>query len=553
MNSKETIRRDLICLLLVIATGIVRLERHRFESVSSNSIIFVMLTTAIFVWIRQNRKRLLQPEQRKYVMWMAMLILFLMAVRTAKFIFFLEGNIFGKYAWYLYYFPQTFIALFIFFAVLPIGKNIDDKINRGWKILYLPATLIVVGILTNDLHQQAFKFPQGAEMWNNVPYSYGPLYYIAILWLAVIFIMTLAVVFSRCVVLENRRRIWISLIPLVMGIIYILLNFFNPNSIILTMFKAAEVICFVFMAFMEMMVLTGLFPSNDMYGEIWRVSSIKAGIMDNDGKIIYKTKEAGKVSKNEIIKAKNSPLFLDNGDMILNSCPVTGGMSYWTFDISDLNSLRRKLEEMGDVLKEENAMLKAENDIKEKKAKLQHQNQIYAKIASGVKPQLIHIQQLLDEINENKNLFEENMKYACVLNAYVKRYSNLLLLLEEHGNISSEELKFAISESLEYIKFFGVKTYANYHGKTRMTGENILMVYKIFEETIEKALPKADAIIVNIEHNETTTLNIEINSPREKLQQEYESREIEKLDGKLDIKVEEQTEYVTLILPERVV
>lgn len=280
------------------------------------------------------------------------------------------------------------------------------------------------------------------------------------------------------------------------------------------------------MAFMELMILTGLFPSNDMYGELWRESSIKAGIMDSEGKIIYKTGMCRSVSKEQVINAGNGGLYLDNGNVVLNSCHVPGGMSYWTIDISKLNELRKKLEEMGDVIAEENAMLEAENAIKEKRIKLKQQNLIYTKIAAGVKPELEHIRKLLDEINENDSLFERNMKYACVLNAFVKRYSNLLLLSGEKKIISSDELKFAIAESLEYIKFFGIKVYGSYEGKINMSGESIQMVYRVFQKAVEKALPTADAIIVNVEHTDSSVLRIEINSPKNNMEPDYQSKGI---------------------------
>ena len=147
-------------------TGAVRLIRSCFAGVSSNTVIFACLITALILWTAGVRKRLVQPEERKYITYTAVLIILLMAVRTVKFVFLPPGHVLTRYAWYLYYVPQTFTALFIFLAVLHIGKPADMPINRLWSLLYIPAALISAGIVTNDFHGLAFVFPEGLNNWS---------------------------------------------------------------------------------------------------------------------------------------------------------------------------------------------------------------------------------------------------------------------------------------------------------------------------------------------------------------------------------------------------
>ena len=165
-NSKETTRINVLCVLFVLSTGLVRLFRHHLIPFSSNIVTGALLITALFLWYTQMRRRLLHPDERKYLTWMSLLIAFLLILRTIKFVFLPSGHITNRYAWYLYYFPQTFTVLLMFFTVLHIGRPHNRPINTKWKLLYLPAALLSLGILTNDLHQLAFRFPDGVANYD---------------------------------------------------------------------------------------------------------------------------------------------------------------------------------------------------------------------------------------------------------------------------------------------------------------------------------------------------------------------------------------------------
>ena len=110
-------------------------------------------------------------------------------LRTVKFAF-LPSSVWTRYAWYLYYIPFIYIILFLLSAVLQIGKNTarSQSING----LYVIAALLSVAVLTNDLHQAAFRFPVPVSDWQDADgYTYGILYYLIIAWIAVLSLLFL--------------------------------------------------------------------------------------------------------------------------------------------------------------------------------------------------------------------------------------------------------------------------------------------------------------------------------------------------------------------------
>lgn len=278
-SSRNTKIQNSICVILVLLTGGIRLVRDYFPGRISNIIICVLFMLELSIWGCQIQRRLLHEEQKKYLISVAVFLGFLIFIRTVKFVYTAEGTAINRMLWYLYYFPQIFSVLIMFFAVLHIGKPLEKKIDKKWKILYLPATLLVMLIMTNDRHQWAFGFPAGLK-YANETYTHGVIYYAALIWMLVLFAAMLVVAMQRCALAEYRKKIWMPIIPLGIGLLYVVLFWLDPDGIFQRLFKMAEICCVVFQAFMEALILAHLFPTNDNYELLWNLSSLGGGIMD---------------------------------------------------------------------------------------------------------------------------------------------------------------------------------------------------------------------------------------------------------------------------------
>ncbi|MGN1112359.1 MAG: histidine kinase N-terminal 7TM domain-containing protein [Acutalibacteraceae bacterium] len=549
-SSRKTKILNLVCVALVMLAGAVRLLGYHYGTFSYNGIICVCFTASAFIWMYQIQRRLIQPDVRRNLTVCALMIILWMFLRTIKYEFLPAGHITERYAWYLYYIPQTFCVLLMFFSVLHIGRPQNRPISRRWKLLYIPAAVISFGILTNDLHQLAFSFPYGLENYDSSGYSHGPFYYASVLWVAILFTAILVTVFSRCAVPDKRRKLRLPMLPLILGIIYFISYLLNQDGFLVTTFKMPEFISVIFASFMECLILTHLIPSNDSYGDFWNASSIGAGIMDRNGVIRYKSERSVSVTEEQVYEAEKQVILLENGSVLLRSHAIHGGFGYWTKDISEINKLNRELSELGDVLAEENAMLDAENKLAEERVRIEQQNKLYDDIAKKVKPQLDKLSELVDMPVQSEEGFEQAMKYACILNAYIKRISNMLLLFHQNNRVFSGELCLAISESLEYVRLNEVKAHFEYRGEGSLSGECILLIYEVFESALEVSIPGSDAVLVNLDIlRDYINLRIEINAPGKTLPQSIMAERINALGGTLETEIEQQTEYISLILP----
>lgn len=550
-NSRETKVLNSICLILVLLAGTIRPVCKRLEIVSFNynAIIFVLFTAAAFIWMCQLERRLIQADRRRKLMATAILIIFWMAIRTIKYELVPEGHDIVRYLWYLYYVPQTFGLLLAFLSVLQIGKPYDRPLDKRWNLLYIPASVITLVILTNDFHQLAFRFSGSRQEWADC-YTHGPFFYIAMLWVAVFLIASLVITFRRCRVLGSRKKIWIPFIP-VMAAVLIFLNFIiKPDEGILAVYRVPEICIIIYVEFMESLILAHLIPSNDSYKDLWNASSIGAGIMDANGVICYRSEKSLPVTQEQIIEALSNEVFLDNHNISLQSHAIKAGYGYWTRDISGINLLNKELSELGDVLAQENSMLEAENRIEENRIRIEEQNKLYDGLAKSVKPQIEQLNDILSLLPKEESEFEKTMKYACILNVYIKRHSNLLLLCHQDKFIHSDELRRALTESLEYVQFYGIKAYGTYLGEGNLSGENLLLAYELFECALEASLPDTGAVLIYMElTNKILCLRMEFHAPREILPKTCMHDKIQSQGGELLIENDGKTSFITFTVP----
>ena len=167
------------------------------------------------------------------------------------------------------------------FAVLYIGKPYHYQLERKWRILYIPAFILIGGIMTNDFHQLAFRFQMEYRIgeWN----TQGIFIYSGN-WLDrdILCHDPGDYIFQMCVFTKSPKNLdsddSIRNRGSVHNYIYI-----KSQGAISFIIKMAEVICFIFPAFMECLILARLLPSNDSYMDLWQVSSAGGGLMDFEG------------------------------------------------------------------------------------------------------------------------------------------------------------------------------------------------------------------------------------------------------------------------------
>ena len=157
-----------------------------------------------------------------------------------------------------------------------------------------------------------------------------------------------------------------------------------------------------------------------------------------------------------------------------------------------------RLREVQEQLNENNDLLKAELEIKERQARIEEKNRLYDRIAQDVAHQLDLVDSLINQAQGNDKVSKNVLWKICVICAYIKRRSNLLLLNEESSQINSKELEYCIKESLDNLSLNSVVTALDCKCNDIVDIEDALAIYDFFEKVVELTLNCANAYLVHL-------------------------------------------------------
>ena len=492
-----------LALGLFILAGIFR-QLDRMAGPPLAAVCF-LLTNVIYLglamaWGFSIAHRTLHRSDRRWLLLgcaMAVLWLFLRAV---KYRFFADDTV-TRYLWYLYYVPQILAPLMSLFAALQLGRREGDAFSPGWRLLFIPAALLIGGILTNDLHQTAFRAVPGAATLE-ADYTHGWVYYAAMTWSVGLLLATGSIVYGKCRVSESRRHAWAPLCVLLGGFALCALSFAN----IYVLHKLPECFCLTFAAFWESCLQVGLLPTNGHYRYFFSESTIAAQLVDGHGTPVYRAKNAPDLTPDQKEAAAHESLLL-NADTRLQSAPVQEGRVYWVEDISKINRIQARLAEINAQLSEENELIQAENALKRQRAQIEEKNRLMDEMIALVRPQLLQINRLLKE-ETAQALNVQNLKQVCLLGAYVKRRVNLALICDQKTAVPVDELAHCIRESLTYLTQYGAVCTLHQEGKGSVRSCDAQNAYDFFEDCLETALPSLSALMVRVECGERFSIRL---------------------------------------------
>lgn len=486
-------------LSLFILAGVFR--RIDYEIPPQPAAVCFMLTNLIYIglamaWGFSISSRILHRNVRRYLLLGCAMAVLWMFLRAVKYRFFLTDPDITRHLWYLYYVPQILAPLFSLFAALELGRRDGDGISARWHLLFIPAALLICGVLTNDLHQMVFRAAPGAATLE-ADYTHGWLYFLVMAWTIALLLITGTIIYRKCRVLESRQYAWVPLSVFLGGFALCALSFAN----IYTFHKMPECFCLTFAALWESCLQVGLLTTNGHYRYFFSESTIAAQIVDGQGHPVYRAKNAPALSPDQLAAAAREPILLD-ANTRLQSAPIQDGRVYWVEDISRINRIREQLAEINGQLSEENELIQAENALKRQRAQIEEKNRLMDAITGLVQPQLQQINRLLE------NGGAQNLKRVCILGAYVKRRVNLALICEKKAAVPVEELTHCIRESLAYLTQYGVVCALHQEGSGDVDSRAAQLAYDYFEDCLEAALPSLTALMVRVECGERFSIRL---------------------------------------------
>lgn len=496
-------------VLFLIASAIVlrntRFEGHPNLSGYIRSFIYIFLMSA---WFFSIRRRIVQPQARRYLSAIAALILFWVIIRTCKFFLPVLAYLI-RYFWYLFYLPIIFIPVFSIFVASSLGKGEDFRLPKGEKLLYFPAAALLILVLTNDFHNLVFSFPEGMERFNE-NYLYSPGSYIVFGFEIFCAIIALVIMILKCKIPRSKSFHLLPTIPLFLAFIYSVLYALKvPWLYALAGDITISVSLLVILTY-ECCISCGLIQSNTDYDLLFSSAKIKAQITDSDLNVLFSSAYSDKLSREDLESGVAGTFRLDR-NTVLKSNRIQKGFVFWEEDISELADTIEQLELTQEELRDTGDVLKAESEQKSHWLQLSEQNRLYDLVEKKTFSQVALLHSLISQIRETNDIAEARRLLGKVVavGTYIKRKSNLIFVESKKKTIAAGELRLCLNESAVNLRLCGAECKAVFNVEGQLSADCANTVYDLFEAVIEKSFDSLSMLLLFAEEKkEKIVINI---------------------------------------------
>lgn len=471
------------CAILARVLGVLNISPNTMGIIRST--IYIGLFIA---WGLSVRQRIIGTPARRYLTAAATLMVLWFFVRSLKY-YFVTHPVIVRYLWYLYYPALLSIPMLAALTAISIGQKDEAPLPKAAALLYVPATLLVLLVLTNDLHQLVFRFPADAPVWSDKDYSYGIGYVVVAGWTVICALVLLVILRKKRRVADKRKLILLPCIPIFGLLLYLTFYVLGVPWLRLALGDMTAVFCLMYAATLEIFIKCGFLRANAHYAMLFHASTVAAQITDADYRVLLSSDAAQNIGADILQQTEISPVLLENG-IRLSGAPIKIGHVVWTEDISPLLRVLDELEDMKEELEETNQIEEEEQALKKHEAHILEQDRLYNILQRDTAHQLSMMDDMILRVEtaESETVKKRLLYQMLVIGSYLKRRSNLAFLSEKSSLLDAHELDLCIGESQSALDACGI--ICGY--RSVLTGQilsvHIISLYEFFEKTAEHLL-----------------------------------------------------------------
>lgn len=512
-------RNTLLFVSLLLFAGVLHIAENFSHNVPSPDyalvtfffcLVFMIYSGLLLFWIRSVHTRLLPSRARSCLIAAAILMLLYLSLRVFKYRIAVD-TVGIRVCWYAFYIPMTMIPALFLAVCIRIGRG---KCRAKWdeRLTLIPAGILSAVILTNDLHHLVFlpKPGIGEFLGRAGTYTYGLPFYLTYAWMGLAMASGIVLLIRACGSRKNRKLILSVALVILLWVVLILLHSFKSKIEFIPPYESPEIHIFCMLAVFEICIRSRLIPHNENYSGFFSKLPLPLMITDRNYQPVYQSADGIEADAEQLASSLTAPVY-PKPDRKLSGRQIHGGYAFWVEDESGVRMANEKLLEANDLLESENTLIEYENRQKEENAYLRSRHQIYHEIAEKMYPYQKRIEVLLNETEPGKEGFRDQIAMVSVLNAYVKRKTNLCLMAYEKETLPLWELQLAVSESGRYLCYVGIRTSVEEGGFGKMPedggnepalpSETIIALYDTFEWLVEQMIGHTSLLMVSFSDN----------------------------------------------------
>ena len=506
---KKARRNTWIFIAFLLLAGVLHLidsgPINPFASTLLFSTYSAIYAGLLLSWMLSLPMRLLPSQSRVYIFTASIFMLLFLAIRIFKYRMAVPGGSTDRYSWYAYYVPFIYTPTFFLMSAVRFYRKTAGRPDE--RLLAIPATAIVVLVLTNDLHGLAFTPKPGFESQfsDTGEFIRGPLYFTAFFWFGATVVASVIFLLLASWRLRDRRRAARPFLYFILWIVMVAADNVLTHEGLRSMYNAPEVHIFCLLGIFEACIRNRLMPCNENYPGFFARMRIPAVITDNRLRLAYRTAEPLEATAEQLEASLHGPVH-PNPDTLLSGRPIPAGFVFWETDESTLRRLHDDLERANETLAMENELLRYENEQKEERIRIDTRNRLYARAAAEVYTAQKRLEALLERAVPGTPAFRDTMARACLLNSYVKRRANFVLLAEERDVITGEELCAALRESALCLSYCGIEATVSSDDGADIPYEEITAVFETYELLAESLIHHASYLWIGLSSSSLTLI-----------------------------------------------
>lgn len=502
---KYNMKRRIICVWTLVFSGVGIAMACKFMPPENPEYYFFNLVRSFiymgmyYAWGRIVCHGIIQKATRRCLGGVSVLLVFWVAVSTCKHLIFKNNVTIVRYLWYSYYIPQILMTVLSLNIAVMAGKGESVRLGKwGMARLGVGIALILL-VLTNDLHQMVFSFPEGVP-WTNAACTHEIWYYLIMALIVLCAIAVLSLVAYKCRIPGRKKFSLLPFMCVIFLIIYVFLYFVEGSFVRRYLSDMTASGCLIVASLFELVIESGLFQTNVGYDNLFQSASLAVQITDRQHQVRYKSERARTVSEEILEQADISPVMLDQS-VRLSGAAIHGGHIYWQEDVSRLLAMQRELEMTQEELCDTGDVLKAVAEQKAYRLHLEEENRLYDLVEAQTAPQVAALRELTTQLGQAEDLDKAKrlLGKIVIVGTYIKRRSNLIFVAGQDQSIRTEELRLSMKESAENLKLYGVQCSVQILGFERLLTETVNIAYDLFEAVVEMGIDTISSILFRME------------------------------------------------------
>ena len=414
----------------------------------------LLIVVAILLWKGTVSHRMIRRDVRRVVIVMSWLMVGWLLLRLLKYQLLSEGTL-CRLCWYGYYLFQLALPVALLYLTEILDREEGEKrlLRPPWPPLVVYA-LSVLLVMTNDFHQMVFRFTPGGNWVSD--YHYGPGYWIIMAFSLLFLISALWNLLRKGRRSPGRRG---SILPLLFcaGLLVYLAAYIKRIPLAWESDLTVN-ICILSVLFFEAVLHGGLIPVNIQYQRLFASAPIRLTLLDENGRTVLSSPGVRPISHSVWQRLRtdmHQPLLRDR-DTLFHAVPVRSGMAVWQGDLSQINRLRREIQDVQTRLEAANTLLRDEGEVKKRLLTAEANRALFEQLDRDMERRvtsLAHLIEMLPEAEHPRIL----TAYITLCLCHIKRRCNLFFLARQGESLPGEELGMYLDELAELARYGGLK------------------------------------------------------------------------------------------------